>query len=168
VKKSLMLVSSAAAAILLVALSGPSYADEIDGCYKTQSGKLRLTTESSPVCLPSEDPISWNQQGPPGTCDTTPPTISYTLNCRDPFELTLAVDIVDDEEVAFYATQRQGGDPPLNILVFVEPGQSSEHYELTVGVGPDEVSYLLVATDIEGNVAKELFSIPADFCGAVP
>jgi hypothetical protein len=167
-KMHLKLLSAAATAILLAALPGHLYGDEIDACYKITSGKLRLITDSSSVCLPSEDSISWNQQGPPGTCDVTPPSISYTLNCQDPFELTLEVDIVDDEEVAFYATQRQGGDPPLNILVFVEPGQSSEHYELTVGVGPDEVSYLLVATDIEGNVAKELFSIPADFCGAVP
>ena len=79
VKKPLRLVSAAAATIALAAFPGPLYGDEVDGCYKTQSGKLRLTTESSPVCLPSEDPISWNQEGPPGICDTTPPTAEGRL-----------------------------------------------------------------------------------------
>ena len=158
-RKSILLGSTFVATFLLAGLTAHVYGTEIDACYKTKGGKLRLVTESSPVCLPSEIPITWDRQGPPGICEFTRPIINYTLSCQNPFELILSVDIQDDEEIAFYATQKQGGDPPLNMVVFVEPGRNSEHYDLNLGVGPSDESYLLVATDNKGNMPKELFPL---------
>lgn len=164
----LVRVSTVVAIFLLAGSAAHLYGSGIDACFKIASGKLRLITESAPVCLPSEIPISWDQQGPPGVCEFTPPTISYSLNCQNPFELVLSVDILDDEEIAFYVTQKQGLEPPLNIVVYVEPGLNAEHYDLNLGVGPSDESYLLVATDSRGNAAKVLVPVPATYCGAMP
>ena len=46
----------------------------------------------------------------------------------------------------------------------VEPGVQIVDYEITIGVGPNEESYLVLASDVEGNVSKDLFSVPPDLC----
>ena len=67
------LVGALAGAGILFASGG----NVINGCFKTQNGQLRVTDGS---CLPSETPISWNQegpqgiQGPPGPTGPTGPT----------------------------------------------------------------------------------------------
>jgi hypothetical protein len=90
--------------------------EQIDACFKPSSGNLRLRTPSSPDCLPSELPISWSQQGPPGSYEVTPPVITPTLTCQGVFDVTLGLTIWDDDEVAFFAIQKQGTDPALNYL----------------------------------------------------
>ena len=94
----------------------------------------------------------------------TPPAISYTLSCMSPFEVNLELTVTDDKEIAYYAIQKQGGDPPFNIITFVEPGLTSANYSLSLGMGDDDHKYLLIASDTYGNVSKYLLQIDHDFC----
>ena len=94
----------------------------------------------------------------------TPPAISYTLSCMSPFEVNLELTVTDDKEIAYYAIQKQGGDPPFNIITFVEPGLTSANYSLLLGVGDDDGKYLLIASDTYGNVSKYLLQIDHNFC----
>ena len=94
----------------------------------------------------------------------TPPVISYTLSCVSPFEVNLALTVSDDKEIAYYAIQKQGGDPPFNIITFVEPGLTSANYSLLLGVGDDADKYLLIASDTYGNISKYLLQIDHDIC----
>lgn len=96
----------------------------------------------------------------------TPPAISYTLSCISTFEVNLELTVIDDKEIAYYSIQKQGGDPPLNILTFVEPGLTSANYSLLLGVGDDDHKYLLIASDTYGNVSKYLLQIDRDICFA--
>lgn len=63
------LVTSACMAVLVgsttaaVMASIPDSGGVIHGCYKTASGVLRLTDNTSKKCGPKEAAISWNQQG---------------------------------------------------------------------------------------------------------
>ena len=137
---------------------------EIDACFKPATGNLRLRTPSSPNCLPAELPISWSQQGPPGSCERTPPVITPSLTCQGVFDVTLGLNIWDDDEVAFFAIQKQAMDPALNYLFSVEPGVQTVEYGINLGVGPADESYLVLASDMEGSVAKVLVEVPADYC----
>jgi hypothetical protein len=94
----------------------------------------------------------------------TPPAIFYTLSCLNPFEVNLELTVIDDKEIAYYAIQKQGGDPPFNIITFVEPGLTSASYSLLIGVGDDDQKYLLIASDTYGNVSKYLLQINPDIC----
>jgi len=94
----------------------------------------------------------------------SPPVISYTLPCTNAFSLTLNLIITDDKEIAYYAIQEQGGDPPANIITFVEPGLASVNYSLTIEPGLATRRFLLIATDTDGNSSKASFEIAPDFC----
>ena len=94
----------------------------------------------------------------------TPPTISYTLSCIDAFSLTINLSITDNKEIVYYAIQEQGGNPPANIITFVEPGLTSVNYALTVEAGPGIRTFLLIASDIYGNVSKSLLQIDPNIC----
>jgi len=152
-------VSAAAVALLMAAIIPCQlFGEQIDACFNPRSGSLRLRTDSAPECRGSELPISWNSR------EITPPVIERTLTCVDPFDLTLGLTVWDDDEVAFFAIQKQGTDPALNYVYSVEPGVQLVEYEITIGVGPNEESYLVLSSDMEGNVSKDLFSVPPDFC----
>jgi hypothetical protein len=57
------LLASTASVIAIASIPGPDGA--IHGCYTKLAGVLRLV-DSNAGCLLTEDPIEWNQQGPPG------------------------------------------------------------------------------------------------------
>lgn len=151
-------VAATAVVLLMVASPGQLCSEQIDACFNPRSGRLRLLTATSPDCLNFELPISWNTQ------EFTPPVIDRTLTCDNVFDLTVGLTISDDDEVAFYAIQKQGTDPALNYVYSVEPGVQIVDYEITIGVGSNEEWYLVLASDVEGNVSKDLFSVPPDFC----
>jgi hypothetical protein len=153
-------VAIAAGVVLMTVMPGLSHGEQVDGCYNRVTGNLRVLTPHRPACGRFEEPISWN--APPAS----PPVIVRTLTCDDAFQLTLGLEIFDDQEVAFFAIQKQGTDPALNYLYSVEPGAQLVDYEITIGVGPSDEAYLIIASDMEGNVAKELFAVPADFCSS--
>jgi hypothetical protein len=96
-----------------------------------------------------------------------PPSVSYALVCRGALEAELTVTVSDDHEVAQLAIQEQGGDPPANIIIFVEPGLTSASYTLTLELGPGERRLLLVGSDSYGNTAKALALLSADACSAL-
>ncbi len=91
------------------------------------------------------------------------PTISYESSC-DGSSLKIELTITGNSEIAYYAIQEQGGDPPTNITSFVEPGLTSVSYQLTVDPGPNARTILFIASDINGNVGKSLLEIQADIC----
>ncbi len=94
----------------------------------------------------------------------TPPKISYTLSCIDAFSLTIDLSIADDKEITYYAIQEQGGDPPTNIITFVEPGLASLNYPFTVSPGLGVRKFLFIASDTNGNTSKSLLQIDPDIC----
>lgn len=64
---AVVVAAGAAAAITYASGSGV-----INGCFKAQNGQLRIDTNGR--CLPSETPISWNQEGIQGPSGPTGPT----------------------------------------------------------------------------------------------
>jgi hypothetical protein len=65
-------------AIVLIAVAGVAIAevgvgDPLHACAQTETGLLRLV-DSPDDCRKAEDPVSWNQQGPPG------PTVGFYVN----------------------------------------------------------------------------------------
>lgn len=94
----------------------------------------------------------------------TPPTITSTLTCVSDLSMVANLSITDDEEIAYYAIQLQGGEPPFDIIVFVEPGVNQANYELTLESGSETRTLLFVATDTEGNVGKSMMEIPPNAC----
>ena len=93
--------------------------------------------------------------------DVISPVIETSVTCVNPFEWTLGLSIWDDRELASYAIQLQGFFG-LTSLVAVDPGQQLAEMELNAGVGE---SYLILATDMDGNAAKALVTVPPDYCG---
>lgn len=93
----------------------------------------------------------------------TPPAITATVICEDPFTWTLALQIVDDTEVAYFTIQ-----PPnvfgLTSTVTAEPGQQLVEFNLTGNAVGRRL--LILAADVEGNVAKEVVDVPNAHCGA--
>ena len=62
------IVAASAAAVGAVAVAGITMAQGsgvINACFKSQNGQLRLVS-SAGACLPSEQPMSWNQEGVQG------------------------------------------------------------------------------------------------------
>lgn len=92
----------------------------------------------------------------------TPPAISVSLSCQGPFTVIVSLSIEDDKELAYYAIQKQGGDPPINTTTYVEPGMKMVEYAFTVETGTG--FYLFVAGDTEGNVGKSLVDIETSVC----
>jgi len=93
----------------------------------------------------------------------TPPTISYGLSCGGSI-LTVDLSITDDKEITYYAIQQQGGDPPINIITFVEAELAIVNYQFTVDPGPGVRKLLFIAVDNEGNSSKSLLEIKPDIC----
>ena len=148
-----------AIALWILAAPGQGNADELQACFNSVNGNLRLQTEAFPDCLRSETPISWGQTGPA----SIPPVITPSVTCEDAFSWTLSLVITDDLEIAFYAIQLQGSDPALNFVYSVEPGVQLVEYDLTGNaVGR---TLLVLAQDTVGNVSKGLVTVPADYCG---
>jgi len=115
------------AGIALAAI--PSSSDQtIHGCYKTKDGDLRvIDTEASPPqsCKRDEQPISWNQQGPPGAPGEPGTSIIASLNQTANFSsgpgaenattmpLTGGADLsIDANEYWFVYPSPPGVDPP--------------------------------------------------------
>jgi hypothetical protein len=61
-----LVAASAGAAALATGAILDQSGTTIQACAQKSHGLLRVVNSSSD-CLPSENPISWNQQGPPGT-----------------------------------------------------------------------------------------------------
>lgn len=94
----------------------------------------------------------------------TPPTITSTLTCMSDLSMVVNLSITDDKEIAFYAIQQQGGNPPFNIIIFVEHGVSHTTYELTLETMSETRTLLFVASDTEGNIGKSVLVIEPDAC----
>ncbi len=93
----------------------------------------------------------------------TPPTISYESSCEGSL-LKIDLNVTDDKEIAYYGIQEQGGNPPTNLIIFVESGLASVNYQFTVDPGSKARMLLFVAADNEGNISKSLFEIEPDVC----
>jgi hypothetical protein len=148
----------------------PCFGDVINGCYQKSNGLLRIV-KGAAKCRPSEVFIQWNQVGPPGPpgppgpildC-STPPTISYQYSCVGSI-LNIDLNIVGNKEIAYYAIQEQGGDPPTNTITFVGPGLTSVNYQLSVEPRPNTRTLLFVASDTCGNTGKSLLEIEPNIC----
>ncbi len=94
---------------------------------------------------------------------STPPTISYDSFCRGSF-LNVEMRITASREIAYFAIQEQDGNPPANVITFVQPGVTSLTYQFTVDPGPEKKTLLLIAADTEGNINKSLLEIEPDIC----
>ncbi|MBI4528331.1 MAG: hypothetical protein HY695_31440 [Deltaproteobacteria bacterium] len=94
----------------------------------------------------------------------TPPTIAHSLSCAGASSLIIDLTFADDRGLAYFAIQEQGGNPPANILIFVEPELTTAEYQLTVDPGPGIRKLLFIAQDIEGNVNNSLLEIAPDVC----
>jgi len=143
---------------------GPSGADGLNCWDLNGSGTCDTETEDK-----TDDGTcdALDCQGQPA--EVTPPTVDSSVTCIDAFTMILNLNIVDDTEIAYYAIQEQGGDPPLNIITFVEPGVNVVDYGLTANVGPEVRIFLLVASDIEGKMSKSLVQVDPDIClGSCP
>jgi len=93
--------------------------------------------------------------------DVISPVIETSITCVNPFEWTLGLSIWDDRELASYAIQLQGFFG-LTSLVAVGPGEQLAEMEMNAGVGQ---SYLILATDMDGNAAKAIVTVPPEYCG---
>ena len=95
-----------------------------------------------------------------------PPTLSHVLVCKSALEAELTLTAQDADEVAMLAIQEQGGDPPANFVIFVEPGLESASHSITLEPGPEERRLLLVGADRYGNTARTLVILDATACAA--
>jgi hypothetical protein len=91
------------------------------------------------------------------------PTISYESSC-DGSLLNIDVTITGSKEIAYYAIQEQGGNPPTNTITFVGLGLTSVNYQFTVDPGPEVRTLLFIASDASGNTSKSLLEIEPDIC----
>ena len=91
-----------------------------------------------------------------------PPTISYDSSC-DGISLNITLKIRGTKEIAYYAIQEQGGDPPTNIITFVEPGLTNVDYTFTLDSGGSR-TLLFMASDISGNTSKLLHTFDLNIC----
>jgi len=101
------------------------------------------------------------------TARLTPPTLSPTVTCSAAFLATIRLDASDNQGIAHYAVQEQGGNPPANFVIFAEPGSTAVSHEVDVEVpaqGWPTRSFLLVAADTDGNVAQTMVSIAPGLC----
>ena len=94
----------------------------------------------------------------------TPPTLSHALSCVDAFLATIRLDISGNKEIAYYAVQEQGGNPPANFVTFVEPGRTTVAHQVNVEPGPATRTFLLVTGDTDGNVARAVLHVAPDVC----
>jgi len=95
----------------------------------------------------------------------SPPTITHSLTCEDALTVNMHIEIVDDEEIAYYAIQLQGGNPPVHMIFFMEPALNAVTYDLPVSTpNTGTQTYLIITSDTKGNVSKALFQIDHDMC----
>lgn len=96
------------------------------------------------------------------------PTLSHALTCIDPLLATirLHVTVKRPRKIAYYAVQEQGGNPPANYVTFVEPGHTAVTHEFDVEVGTATRTFLLVAGDTDGNVARAMVDVAPDACAS--
>jgi hypothetical protein len=90
-------LSALAVLVLVVAAGGVAYAvipragGLISGCYKNQSGQLRVIDPAADSCLPSESSIQWNQAGQVGPVGPAgPPGPSGATGPRGPSDVIWA------------------------------------------------------------------------------
>lgn len=93
-----------------------------------------------------------------------PPALSHTVTCISALQATIRLDASDDQEIAYYAVQEQGGNPPANYVTFVAPGLTAVTHEFDIEVGPGKRTFLLVAADADGNIARALVEVAPDAC----
>jgi hypothetical protein len=186
-KITLILGSLGIVLIFTTIMEGPCYSADnvIYACIKKENGQARIVSGPG-NCGPSEVSVYWNQvgpkgdkgdkgdpgpkgdtgpQGPPGSnmdC-SIPPMISYTSSCVGSI-LNIDLNITGNKEIAYYAIQEQGGDPPTNTITFVGPGLTSVDYKFTVDPGPNLRTLLFIASDTCGNTIKSLLEIEPNIC----
>jgi hypothetical protein len=74
-----MFVLGAAAVLAVGGVASAAIPDsddqEIHGCYQKNQGQLRvIDAEAGDTCRPSEEPLTWNQEGPQGPAGPEGPT----------------------------------------------------------------------------------------------
>jgi hypothetical protein len=94
----------------------------------------------------------------------TRPRIALTLSCVNAFSLTIRFNVSADRDLAYFAFQEQGGNPPANFVTFVEPGVPSVTHEVNVDPSPGLRRFLIVAADTDGNTASSLLPVAPDVC----
>ena len=91
-----------------------------------------------------------------------PPRISYQEAC-DGSSLNIDLIITGNKEIAYYAIQEQGGNPPTNIITFVEPGLTNVNYRFTLDSGTLR-KLLFIASDTGGSTSKLLHVFDLNNC----
>jgi len=92
------------------------------------------------------------------------PQISLAQFCVDSFLLTIRFSASANRDLAYFAFQEQGGNPPANFVTFVEPGVTTLIHEIDVEPGPGVRTFLFVATDTDGNAASSLLAVEPNVC----
>jgi hypothetical protein len=109
--------AAAAGAAFATGAVGFTGSGTIQACAKSGDGQLRLVS-SATDCLPSETPISWNQQGPTGT------TFAYahvqdgaldTARSTNVVSMTMKLDSFGDNVYCFVLTAT-----PANVVATPE------------------------------------------------
>ena len=94
----------------------------------------------------------------------TSPRIVLAPACVDAFSLTVRFNINADRNLAYFAFQEQGGNPPANFVTFVEPGVTSVVHEVNIDPTTGPRRFLVVAADTDGNAASSLLPVATDVC----
>jgi hypothetical protein len=94
----------------------------------------------------------------------TPPRVALATSCVDAFSLTIRFNVRADRDLAYFAYQEQGGDPPANFVTFVEPGVTSVTHEFNIDPTTGPRRFLVVAADTIGNAASSLLPVAPDVC----
>ncbi len=94
----------------------------------------------------------------------TKPQVSLALSCVAPLSANIRMSVAASRDIAYFAFQEQGGDPPANFVIFVGPGVSSVSRDVGIDPGPGTRTFLLVAADTDGNAAATLLPVSPDAC----
>jgi hypothetical protein len=92
------------------------------------------------------------------------PKVSLTLSCAGGLSTTVRLSVAASRDIAYFAFQEQGGDPPANFVTFVQPGVTGVTRDITIDLGITTRTFLLVAADTDGNAAASLLQVPPDAC----
>lgn len=93
----------------------------------------------------------------------TPPALSTEVGCTGSVA-TLHLTISGTKEIAYYAVQEHVGESYANIVIFVDPGQMTATAAFDVDAGGTTRTFLLVAGDTDGNVARAVVAVPPGAC----
>jgi len=93
----------------------------------------------------------------------TPPTLSHALSCVGTLA-TIQLDVRGNKEIAYYAVQEQGGNPPANFVTFVAPGLTAVTPTFDVDMSSVTRTFLLVTGDTDGNVARAVINVTPGVC----